>query len=131
MSGRRMAVRAEKVEQAQIVQLLRALGGKVYVSGTTRRRGDYAGTMQTPGIPDVEVFLPRRDVPGKRLQLKVECKSERGRLRPEQAEYRELCAQAGVEHVVGTLDAVIAWCVDRGYLRAQDVPHYRRPAVTA
>jgi hypothetical protein len=26
--------------------------------GTTRRRGDYPGTMQTPGIPDLMAFLP-------------------------------------------------------------------------
>jgi hypothetical protein len=121
----------EKSEQAHIIQLLRSVGGKVYVSGTTRRRGDHQGTMQTPGIPDLEVFLPRRDVPGKRLQLKVECKAVGGRLSPEQQEYKQLCAEADVAHVHGTLDAVIAWLVDRGYIKADSVPHYRRPAPEA
>jgi hypothetical protein len=49
---------SERAEQSHIVQLLRTVGGQVYVLGTTRRRGDYAGTMQTPGLPDLLAFLP-------------------------------------------------------------------------
>lgn len=49
----------EKAVQAQIVHLLRSIGANVYVLGTTRRKGDHQGTMQTPGIPDLYVFLPR------------------------------------------------------------------------
>jgi hypothetical protein len=41
----------EKAEQAGIVKLVRALGGRVYVLGTRRKRGDFQGTMQTPGLP--------------------------------------------------------------------------------
>lgn len=123
---------SEKVEQAHIVQLLRSIGGKVYVSGTVRRRGDFAGTMQTPGIPDVEAFLPAPpdDPHGAWVVLKVECKARGGRLRPEQAEYRRLCEAAQIWHVVGGLDAVIAWLASAGYVRTDQFPHYRQPRTT-
>jgi hypothetical protein len=50
----------ERVQQAHIIRLVRTIGGVVYVLGTVRRRGDYQGTMQTPGISDLLVFLPVR-----------------------------------------------------------------------
>jgi len=117
----------ERGEQDGIVKLLRSLGAKVYVSGTTRRAGDFHGTMQTPGIPDLEAFLPRRSSQGdlSRELLKVEVKAAGGRLRPEQAEYRDLCGDADVHHVVGGIDDVVAWLIAHGYLRPAQVPHYR------
>jgi len=127
----------ERVEQHGIVMLLRTLGAKVYVSGTTRRKGDYAGTMMSPGIPDVEAFLPARmstGAPsggGTRELLKVEVKAAGGRLRPEQAEYRDLCAAADVHHIVGGLDTVIAWLIEHHYLRGDQVAHYRVRQVPA
>ncbi len=123
----------EKAVQAHIVQLLRSIGGQVYVMGTTRRRGDFAGTMQTPGIPDLMAFLPARDCPHPapaargRVFLFVEVKARGGRLRPEQLAFAEGCVAAGVPHVVGDLDAVIAWLVEHGYVKADSVPHYRQP----
>jgi hypothetical protein len=132
----------ETAVQAHIVQLLRTLGARVYVMGTHRRRGDFHGTMQTEGIPDLMAFLPMRDrivgdgvthreiaiAPVKPRQfLFIEAKAQGGRLRPEQKIFRELCLQATVDHVVGGLDAVIAWLVERGYVRADSVPHYRQP----
>lgn len=131
MSARRVPVVSEKVEQSHIVQLLRSIGAKVYVSGTHRRREDFQGTMQTPGIPDIEAFIPNRcGIGGYRL-LKVEVKRIGGRLRPEQQEYQQLCDQASVAHVVGNLDAVIGWLVREGYVKASSVPHYRQPAPTS
>jgi hypothetical protein len=41
------------------------------------------------------------------------------------------CVDADVAHLVGGLDAVIAWLVERGYIRAESVPHYRQPAPEA
>lgn len=118
---------SEKAEQAHIVQLLRSIGAKVFVSGTVRRRGDFAGTMQTPGIPDVEAFLPPRWDCGLWRVLKVEVKRVGGQLRPEQAEYRDLCSRANVAHVIGPLDAVIAWLAAEGYVKTSQFPTYRQP----
>lgn len=121
---RRAAPRLEKFEQADGVRLLLSLGARVYVSGTRRARGDYQGTRQTPGIPDVEAFLPARA--GRCAQLvKWEVKRAGGRLRPEQAAYRDACEAAGVAHVVGDLNALLRWLVAHGYLRADQVPHDR------
>lgn len=134
MKPRRFVV-SEKVEQAHGVQLLLSIGAEVYVSGTRRKRGDYQGTMQTPGIPDVEAFLKgafsQRDREAgypDRLILKWECKRVGGRLSPAQQRYQELCAAARIAYVVGPLDALIAWLAAHHYINADDVAHYRRPA---
>lgn len=114
---------SEKVEQAHIVQLLRSIGAKVIVLGTTRRKGDYQGTMQTPGVADLEVFLPI--YVGMREFMKIEVKSDGGRLSPAQKDYQQWCQEANITHVVGGLDAVIAKLVELGYLKAENVAHYR------
>lgn len=119
---------SEQVEQAHIVQLLRSVGAAVYVMGTHRRRGDYQGTMQTAGIPDLLAFVPPAagsTVPPRLLF--VECKAAGGRLRLEQVDFREHCLAAEVDHVVGNLDAVIAWLVERGLVKASQFPSYRLP----
>jgi len=119
----------EKAEQAHVVQLLRGLGGIVYVVGTHRKKGDYQGTMQTPGIPDVMAFMPPRVVLGvaRPVFLFIECKAKGGRLSLDQDNFRRHCADALVEHVVGGLDDVIAWLVARQYVKAEQFPHYRQP----
>ena len=101
-----------------MIKLLRSVGGQVYVMGTTRRRGDWPGTMQTPGIPDLMAFMPSRPLVGiaHPILLFVECKADGGRIRPEQAEFRAWCQDAHVEHVLGTLDAVIQWLVKHLYV---------------
>src|SRR5262245_46053103 len=99
------AVPLEKAEQAQIGKFLLSIGGRVYVSGTRRSRGkacpkcgtfvpEHQGTRQTPGIPDVEAFLPtpsgwRGRMPAQtRVILKVEAKRvQGGRMSAEQEEY--------------------------------------------
>ena len=48
----------EKDIQADIVKLLETVGAAVYRIGTTRKKGDHQGTMQTPGIPDLCAFVP-------------------------------------------------------------------------
>jgi hypothetical protein len=138
-----MPIQREKAEQAHIVQLLRSIGGAVYVLGTRRRRGDHQGTMQTPGLPDVIAFLPTREhacirlvvdgvsLPLKRLFVCVECKATGGRLRPEQRAFRDFCRDAGIQHVSGDFDAIIAWLIDFGYVQADQFPHYRQPHAAA
>jgi len=123
---------SEKAIQAQGVRFLCNLGARVYVSGTRRPRGDYQGTMQTPGIPDVEAWLPVApgqpvEPPRTRILLKWECKAAGGRLSLAQEEYRQLCAAGppGVHHVVGGLDDLIAWAIDQRYCKAEHMPHYR------
>jgi hypothetical protein len=117
---------SEKTEQAHGVQLLRSLGAKVYVLGGHRRRGDYQGTMQTEGIADVFAFVPVRGE--RRLVFLVwECKAEGGRLRPEQREFQQLCADADLAHLVGPFDALIAWLAARGLVKTNQFPAYRQP----
>lgn len=117
----------EKAEQAAIVQLLESLGAKVYVIGTKRRKGDYQGTMQTPGIPDLYAVLPghaKRQYPMRLTPLWVEVKAAGGRLSPEQLEFKKLCVGSVISHVVGGVDAVQNWLVDHGWLKENQ----RRPA---
>lgn len=116
----------ERAIQSQGATLLRTLGARVWELGTTRRRGDYHGTMQTPGLPDVLAFMPPREPHLWRL-LVWEAKAPGGRLRPEQAIFRELCQFAGIHHVVGGIDPLIAWLIEQGYLRGDQVAHYRAP----
>lgn len=116
----------ERAEQAAIRQLLLHLGADVWTLGTTRRRGDYPGTMQTPGLPDLLAVLPR----GLGV-LFVEVKAPGGRLRDEQRRFRQACVSCElpyrVHHVVGGQDAVIAYLVSLGLVRVEQVPHYRVP----
>ncbi len=128
----------EKTEQANVVKLYRSIGATVFVSGTTRRKGDRCpqckafvpnrdhGTHQTAGIPDLFVFLPpapnRSSTPE---PLFHEVKAVGGRLRPEQQQFRQQCLASGVLHVVGGLDAAIEFLVRTGRARTESFPHYR------
>lgn len=129
----------ERAEQTAIVQLLRSLGAKVYTLGTTRRRGDYHGTMQTPGLPDVIAYIKRKtwldaDTPldgiTRRLVF-IECKAPGGRLRSEQVEFRGLAIAADVAHITGGVNEVIAWLIDQRYMKADQVAHYRAAAAAS
>ena len=113
----------ERVIQAHIVRLLRHVGCQTYTLGTTRRRGDHPGTMQTPGLPDILAFLPRS-----LGVLFVEAKAPGGKLRDEQRQFREACiacdAPYRVHHVVGGLDAVIILLMALGLLKPDQVASY-------
>jgi hypothetical protein len=120
----------EKTEQAHIVQLLRSIGGAVYVLGTRRPSGDFQGTRQTPGIGDIFALLPKPPLPaptgeGKACGVWIEVKASGGRLRTEQAAFRDQCIAAAVPHVVGGLNQVIEFLIAGGWLKAENVPHYR------
>jgi hypothetical protein len=129
--------RLERYEQADGIKLLGSLGARVYVVGTKRRKGDYQGTMQTPGIPDVHAFLPvpkygNRPLPWgqSRRLLHWEVKSDTGRPSPPQDEYRVLCQLAGVWHVTGNLNALLAALVEHGYIRADQLTAQRQAVIT-
>ena len=111
----------ERAEQAAIVRLLRTLRAEVYTLGTVRRHDDYPGTMQTPGVPDLLAFLPRGGE-GRR-QVWIEVKAVDGRLSPAQRAFRDHCREAGVDHVWGSLTAVIDWLAAEGYVRTASVPN--------
>ena len=120
-SCRRRTRTPERAVQAQCAALLRSLGGQVWTLGTTRRRGDYPGTMQTPGLPDVIASLKGR-------MLMLECKAEGGRLSDAQRVFAAACADCGVHHVVGGVEEVYRWLVAEGLVRPDRVPHGRLPA---
>jgi hypothetical protein len=116
----------ERVEQAHGVKLLRSLGAQVWVLGTTRPKGDFHGTCQTPGISDCVVALPR----GLGM-LFWEVKSAKGRLRPEQEQFRLACmaceAPNQVHYVTGDANALIEWLMMLGLLKKDAVAWYRMP----
>jgi hypothetical protein len=109
----------ERDEQREIVKLLRTIGAAVYVLGTTRRKGDHPGTMQTPGIPDIYAILPAPAYrPLRRgMGVWIEVKAKGGRLRPEQAGFAAHCCAWDIPHVVGGLDAVIDFLVSGGWVK--------------
>lgn len=126
----------ERAEQDKALRLLRSLGARVWVAGTTRKRGDYQGTMQTAGLPDLPfVFLPARR-PGTlafkghehdRVLLVVEIKSpsaarakDCGRS-SEQVVFAHQCELAGVHYFCGDCDGLIGWLISHGFLRADQV----------
>lgn len=141
----------EQVEQEAIKKLLLAIGAKFYVAGTKRKRDDYQGTMQTPGLADLPlVFLPKfkRLAPDVRpstaeamratepmYQLVViEMKSPEahrkkgGGLSAEQKELKHYCDLAGIPYIHGDAKRVVQWLIEHGYLRAEQVAtHWVQP----
>jgi hypothetical protein len=120
----------EKSEQAQILLLIQTLGGRAYVLGSRRaqycglcgaRNGDQ-GTRQTEGLGDLAVYLPPppriRDLGTCWVFLWIECKGRGGTLSPEQVAFREINQRARVPHIVGGLDAVLAWLQAGGWIKA-------------
>jgi hypothetical protein len=120
----------EKAEQAQILTLIQTLGGRVYVLGS--RRAQYCGlcgvrqsdqgTRQTEGLGDLLVYLPPppriRDLGTCWVCVWIECKGRGGTLSAEQVRFREINEKARVAHIVGGLDAVLAWLQAGGWVKA-------------
>lgn len=103
----------EKQEQAAIVKLLHMLGGQVWVLGTRRPKGDYPGTRQTPGLPDLIAAIPRGH---DWRRVEIEVKAARGRVSPAQRHYRSMADACGIDHLLGGLDVIIAWLEEQGYV---------------
>lgn len=121
----RAAKRKGQAEERKGDQLIASLGarGKVVRIGTTRRAGDFQGTMQTPGIAD-RVYFVRPVGGGKTRAFWWECKAGTGRLSPAQREFRAWCEAAGWDHVVGDFGELVRWLVREGLLPATSVAHY-------
>lgn len=148
LPGKPRRAKPEDVEQRHIIQFLGSLNARVYVLGTRRRRGkpcaacgafvanDDFSTHQTPGLADLEAFVPtpaaRRGEPGVPAfyLLKVEVKAPGGRMSPHQERYRLLAQGCGpwVVHIVGGLNAVLAWALEQRFVRPEHVLHSRLPA---
>lgn len=134
----RQAVPLEKVEQAHIIQAAEAVGAVVVVIGTVRRGSKcqacgawvqgHMGTQQTEGLADLEIYLPvRSEIARSRELVKWETKRKvGGRFSPEQIRYRDYCTAAAVTYGAGCLDDFLALLVDRGLVKAENIPHYRR-----
>ena len=108
----------EKAVQQACVDLLTSVAGSVYVLGTRRPTGDYQGTRQTPGLPDVWFYLPRR---GDRPAVAgwLECKAPKGRLSEAQRQFREECHESSTDHVTGGVDDLIEYLVSVGRLKGR------------
>lgn len=115
---------SEKHVQRQIVDYLQLIGAQVYVLGTKRRKGDHQGTMQTPGIPDLWVFLPPAKVlcSEERAGLWIEVKADDGRCSPAQLTFQKHAHESRVNYVCGNLDAVQTWLANRGWIRPLKPP---------
>lgn len=114
----RLASRAktsEKQEQQAICDLIRAIGGHVYVIGTKRPKGDYQGTRQTPGIPDLFCFLPLRGIMARSLWIEVKRKG--GRKSDAQQYFASLCMNRNIDHIIGGHDDVANWLKLNGFLK--------------
>jgi hypothetical protein len=81
------------------------------VLGTRRRKGDHQGTMQTPGIPDLYVFVPGWS------DLWIEVKSATGKRSSAQLAFAEMCSKLSITYLCGGLDEVIQWLNIRGLVR--------------
>ena len=115
---------SEKSEQAHIIQALRTIGAKVYTIGRPPRRDAvHKGTGIAIGLPDLLSFLPESSTTPRHL-LWIEVKSARGRLSEAQKAFRDVCQVCGVPHLVGGLDDVLAYLLERRYV--SEVAHYRR-----
>ena len=90
----------------------------VYVLGITRKRGDHPGTMQTAGLPDLFAFLPYEHGEqryGERL-VAVEVKAPGELPTHPQVDFAEHCDAAGIAHVIGGFEAVVAWALGEGLI---------------
>ena len=108
----------ERAEQRAILDLLRLVHAQVWVLGTVRQRGDWPGTRQTPGLPDIIASIPVREIQVGRInrqRLEIEVKAPQGRLSQAQGNYRAHALSGGIEHLVGGIDAVLAWLRERGH----------------
>ena len=119
MSGGIVKLPLEKDIQADIVKLLETVGAAVYKIGTTRKKGDHQGTMQTPGIPDLCAFveIPKGRWSPDLVQLWIEVKRPGGTCSEAQDAFTANAVMAGCQHVVGGIDEVLDWLKARGVVK--------------
>ena len=106
----------EKQVQARIIAHLQLVGfstpgaevanhgsskrGYFLVCGTTRRSNDHQGTMQTPGIADLWIWIRKRD-----LWLSIELKRPVGGVLTDE---QRVLVEAGATTVARSVDEVMA-----------------------
>ena len=88
--------RGEAKVSREIQDFLKIMGCAVY-STEQGYRHERGGTRQTPGIPDLIVFLP---VDSELSFFFCEVKGPKGKLRSSQVLFQLECERAGVEHLV-------------------------------
>lgn len=69
-------------------------------------------TMQSPGIPDRRYYHI-----AKKLSLWWEAKTVKGKQSYAQMDFQSRCTAVGEIYVLGTDDALVAWCRDQGLVR--------------
>ena len=87
----------EKQVQRDVVKLYRKVGCEVVIFSQPRK------TMQTPGIPDLRVYLVRKG-----LAWWHETKTPKGKQRLAQGDFQDRAEQCGETYVMGGLEAAIA-----------------------
>lgn len=138
---RRRRQRPEAIEQQNIVGTVARLGGKCYVLGTKRGlvkcvtcgslTPEHQGTKQTAGVSDVLAFIPYRVGEFAAVLLFIEAKApSRARtkdagLSPDQVEFRDWCARACQEHIVGGFNVFADWLIRKGIVKETAFAHYR------
>ncbi len=117
----------ERAEQRAILDVLKLVGAEWWVLGTTRKQEkpcpvcgaivpDYQGTMQSPGVCDILAFVPRPNARVYSELVMIEVKApDRGRISAAQLAFEAACGRADVSHIVGGVDAVLAWLRARGH----------------
>jgi hypothetical protein len=82
-------------------RLMRALGF------VPIRMAQKRASKVTAGVPDRYYIHPVR-----KLALWYEAKTATGRARPAQLQFRQLCLDAGIHHVLGGFDALRTWLTE-------------------
>lgn len=88
----------EKEVQRDVIELFESLGCHVIRTSPGRR----GGTFQTPGIPDLRVFVPR-----KRCAFWFETKAANGVQSTGQITFQRLAEACGDVYIIGGTEAAI------------------------
>ena len=105
----------ERAEQRAILDLLKLVKAEVWVLGTVRKRGGWQGSRQTPGMCDIVAFIPVVSYSSASILLMIEVKAPKGRLSVRQRAFQLACRRSTASHIVGGVDAVLAWLRARGH----------------
>lgn len=110
--------RLEKHEQDDICKLTSTLGGKPHVYGTRRPKGDFQGTRQTIGVPDLWIAF-------RGFALFWEVKREGEDRTPPQLAFAEWCEVSHTNYGWGTYNDFCDRLIVEGLVSDKNVPHYR------
>lgn len=91
-----MALEFERDMQRAVIRLYESVGCRVVRFSQTR------ATRQTPGIPDLKVYCPRKGV-----TWWMEVKAPGGKQEPEQQVFQALAEACGETYVLGGLEVAL------------------------